>query len=341
MMPNKTPIPTTPLPAIPLVDIGKNGPVALFESELARADEIVRLGREQYGPAVVGFLDHVSKHWAAFAGNPHIDEIRYMARHMPPGIWFMNLCLEWACTNGVMDDPTAPGMRLLRTLDWPFHGLGRNLMIAKQEGQAGTFFNLTWPGFSGAVQGMAPGRFALALNQAPLVRHLSLPVYVDWLVNRIKVFSSKRIPPVFLLRRVFETCRNYAEARELLEATPLALPAIFSLVGTETNEGCVIERLERRAAVQEAPAAAANHWVNLKFRPGQPRGIESLRRHRLMNGFTHSHVKKFDWLTFPVLNEDTRLAMSTNPGAGELRVQGFEADGAATAVFDLKERTET
>ena len=51
MMPNKTPIPTTPLPAIPLVDIGNNGPVALFESELARADEIVRLGREQYGPA--------------------------------------------------------------------------------------------------------------------------------------------------------------------------------------------------------------------------------------------------------------------------------------------------
>ena len=113
MMPNKTPIPTTPLPAIPLVDIGNNGPVALFESELARADEIVRLGREQYGPAVVGFLDHVSKHWAAFARNPHIDEIQYMARQMPPGIWFMNLCLEWACTNGVMDDPTAPGMRLL------------------------------------------------------------------------------------------------------------------------------------------------------------------------------------------------------------------------------------
>ena len=191
MTPNKTPIPTTPLPAIPLVDIGNSGPVALFESELARADEIVRLGREQYGTAVIGFLDHVSKNWTAFAGNPHIDEIRHMAGQVPPGIWFMNLCLEWACTNGVMNDPTAPGMRLLRTLDWPFNGLGRNLMVAKQEGPAGTFLNLTWPGFSGTVQGMAPGRFALALNQAPLVRHLSLPVYVDWLLNRIKVFSSK------------------------------------------------------------------------------------------------------------------------------------------------------
>tara|TARA_Y100001934_G_scaffold280412_1_gene387071 strand:- start:31874 stop:32899 length:1026 start_codon:yes stop_codon:yes gene_type:complete len=339
MIANQAPPPTKPLPTIPFVDIGSNGPIALFENEPARAEEIVRLGREKYGSIVIGFLDQVSKHWAASAGNPYVDEIRHMARQMPPGIWFMNLCLEWACTSGVMNDPTAPGMRLLRTLDWPFHGLGRNLVIAKQEGPAGSFLNLTWPGFAGTVQGMAPGRFALALNQAPLVRHLSLPVYVDWLVNRIKVFSSKRIPPLFLLRCVLETCHSYAQARDLLETTPIALPAIFSLVGTETGEGCVIERLERRAVVHEGPAAAANHWAGMTFQPGKPRGRESLRRHRLMNGFTRSHVENFDWLNFPILNEDTRLAMSANPKAGELRAQGFEADGAATAIFDLKERT--
>ena len=60
-----------------------------------------------------------------------------------------------------------------------------------------------------------------------------------------------------------------------------------------------------------------------------------------MNGYTHSHVSRFAWLTFPVLNEDTRLAMSANPRAGELQVQGFEADEAATEIFDLKERTAT
>ncbi|MED6311915.1 MAG: hypothetical protein VX624_18735, partial [Pseudomonadota bacterium] len=120
-----------------------------------------------------------------------------------------------------------------------------------------------------------------------------------------------------------------------------ALPAIFSLVGTQSGEGCVIERLERRSVVHEAPAAAANHWTGQAYRPGRPRGIESLRRHRLMNGYAHSHVSRFAWLTFPVLNEDTRLAMSANPRAGELQVQGFEADGAATEIFDLKERTAT
>ena len=341
MMAPDTPFTATPLPTIPLIDIGDAGPIALFESERARATEIVRLGREQYGPTVIGFLDRGSQLWAGYAGNPHVEEIRHIAEAMPRGIWFMNLCLEWACTSGVMDDPTAPGMRLLRTLDWPFHGLGRNLVIARQDGPAGEFLNMTWPGFTGAVQGMAPGRFALALNQAPLVRRLTLPIYADWLINRIKVFSSKRIPPVFLLRRALETCRNYAEARDLLETTPVALPAIFSLVGTQSGEGCVIERLERRAVVHEAPAAAANHWTGHTYRPGRPRGIESLRRHRLMNGYTHSHVSRFAWLTFPVLNEDTRLAMSANPRAGELQVQGFEADGAATEIFDLKERTAT
>ena len=151
-----TPLTATPLPTIPLIDIGDAGPIALFESERARATEIVRLGREQYGPIVMGFLDRVSQLWAGYAGNPYVDEIRHIAGAVPRGVWFMNLCFEWACTSGVMDDPTAPGMRLLRTLDWPFHGLGRNLVIARQDGPAGEFLNMTWPGFTGAVQGIAP-----------------------------------------------------------------------------------------------------------------------------------------------------------------------------------------
>ena len=334
MVPNSAE-PFEPLPEIPFLDIGDGGPVALFERDPARAAAILELGRAQYGPRKIDCLDAISGQWARRAGNPHAGEIAEIAAHMPRGIWFMNLCLEWGCTSGVMDDPTARGMRLMRTLDWPFHGLGRNLVVARQEGPAGPYLNLTWPGFTGVVQAVAPGRFAVALNQAPLARRLSLPIYVDWLINRVKVFTSRRIPPVFLLRQAVETCRNYAEARDLLETTPIALPAIFSLVGTERGEGCVIERMERRSHVREAPAAAANHWIGKAYRPGRARGIDSYRRHRLMNGYTLSHVIDFDWLTYPVLNEDTRLAMVANPGSGDLRVQGFEADGAATAIFDI------
>ena len=80
-----TPLTATPLPTIPLIDIGDAGPIALFESERARATEIVRLGREQYGPIVMGFLDRVSQLWASYAGNPYVDEIRHIAGAVPRG----------------------------------------------------------------------------------------------------------------------------------------------------------------------------------------------------------------------------------------------------------------
>jgi hypothetical protein len=324
-----------PLPQIPLIDIGDGGAVALFKIDPARAAEIIRLSRAQYGTKLVAGLDTISRLWSTYARNTHNGEIVEIAGRLPRGVWFMNLCLKWGCTSGVMMDPTAPGMRLLQTVDWSFRRLGRNLVVARQFGPAGDYYNMTWPGFTGVVQAMAPGRFTVATNQAPLVRRMTLPIYVDWLVNKIKTFSGRQTPPGHLLCGVVETCRNYQEAHGMLSKTPIVVPAIFSLASIDCGEGCVIVRLERRAAILEAPAAAANHWVGKTFKPGRERDIKSYRRHRLMNGYTLSQVTDFAWATYPVVNEDTRLAMSTNPRTRELRVQGFEADGPATQVFDL------
>ena len=44
-----------------------------------------------------------------------------------------------------------------------------------------------------------------------------------------------------------------------------------------------------------------------------------------------------DWLVPPVLNPDTRLAVMANPAAGRIAVQGLEADGPATQIFDHTE----
>ena len=43
----------------------------------------------------------------------------------------------------------------------------------------------------------------------------------------------------------------------------------------------------------------------------------------------------FSWLAPPILNQTTRVAMIANAAQGSLMVQGFEADGPATAVFTL------
>ncbi len=326
----------TPLLSIPLIELGDANPVELARRERGRAEALLEYGRQRYRGALLPILDAASRLWAWRSGTPYREEIATIAGDLPTGVWFMNLSLEWGCTVGVMRDPTAPGMRLLRTLDWPFDGLGRHLVLAHRDGPAGDYFNATWPGFVGVIQASAPGRFAIALNQAPLIRgFLVKPWPLDWALNRLKLLLGRGFPPAHLLRRIFETCRNYTEAVEMLSESPVALPVIFSIVGTKSGEGAVIERLERRAYLHEAPAAAANHWRNKEFRKADDRGIESRRRFRLMNGVCHSQAADFDWLSYPVVNPDTRLAFSANPGAGEIRLQGFEVDGPVTEVFDL------
>ncbi|MGY9106695.1 MAG: hypothetical protein ACKVG0_09220, partial [Alphaproteobacteria bacterium] len=43
----------------------------------------------------------------------------------------------------------------------------------------------------------------------------------------------------------------------------------------------------------------------------------------------------FSWVTPPILNTATRLAVVANAQAGTLMVQGWESDGVATDVFNL------
>jgi hypothetical protein len=76
----------------------------------------------------------------------------------------------------------------------------------------------------------------------------------------------------------------------------------------------------------------ANHWLTRGLH-GRPRGIDSRRRHRLMNGLSRLPVEAFDWLIHPIHNPETRLSVVANAATGRLLVQGWEADGAATEML--------
>ena len=109
---------------------------------------------------------------------------------------------------------------LARTLDWPFPGLGRYVEIARMQGAAGEFFNVTWPGYVGVLTALAPGRFGASINQAPLRRrtHQRFLRPFDLAVNGLSTLVRQRsIPPDQLLRFVFEEADDYAEARRMLE----------------------------------------------------------------------------------------------------------------------------
>ena len=318
--------------AIPVVDLGSRPPGSLMESYAHFTDPMIAAAKKRLPGPLLPAMDRLSRHWAYRAENPYREEVGEIAAMVGTGAWFMNYCFEWGCTTGVATDPAGHGMRMMRTLDWPFHGVGRYVVVARQRGPAGEFLNITWPGFVGVITAMAPGRFALAINQAPLVRRGYLPLSMDWMANRVKVFSSSALPPAHAARQAMEKCRSYDEARDFLETIPLALPAFFTLAGTARGDGCVIERTEDRAWIHRAPAAVANHWLTPGLR-GRPRGVDSRRRHRLMNGFNRLPTDSFEWLVDPIHNEETRLSVVTNPATGDLRVQGWEVDGPATEVL--------
>ncbi len=322
------------LSAIPLFETGKTGPLALLDAAPGRFDEIIEMGRRHYGEAALRMGDAVSRRWLDKTANPYRHEIETVAaRAGRPGAHLLNLSYEWTCTSAVGADPSAPGNRLLRTLDWPLDGLGLNVVIGCQEGEAGAYYNITWPGFVGISTAMAPGRFSAALNQPP-IRRFSGSCWLDWALFRVHVWGNEGLPPAHLLRQVFDQCSSYAEARSMLRETPLCLPAFFILGGLDAEQSCVIERLEKRAAVGDGPGSAANHWQRLKV-PGHPRGEDSLGRWRMMERLHAAAADDFTWLAPPILNATTRLSVIANADQRRLLVQGWEATGPATGVFRL------
>lgn len=323
--------PSATLPTIPLID-ATAGRLALIAAEPSRLTAIVEAGVRRYGHTALAIGDKISRHWLARSGNPYLAEIDAIAHAIGrPGAHLLNLSYEWTCTAAVGPVPDGSGARLARTLDWPLDGLGRNVAVAAVEGSAGSYLDVTWPGFVGVATAVAPGRFAVALNQAPMQR-VTPSCWLDWAIARIRTFGSRGLPAGHLLRRVFDTCRTYAEAKAILASMPLCLPAFFALAGAGAGESCVIERTETDCRVREGPAAVANHWVAFSM-PQRSRGLDSVGRQRQMEACHDRAGHDFAWIAAPILNPTTRLAVVADPEPGRLSVVGYERDGQATRPF--------
>jgi hypothetical protein len=214
-------------------------------------------------------------------------------------------------------------------------------------GACGDFYSVTWPGYVGTLTAMAPQRFAACVNQAPMRRrtaHRWLRPY-DFAVNALAIWQSDDLmPPDQLLRQVFETCRDYAAARRMLETVPVARPVIYSLAGCAAKERCVIERTETGFTTREDDTSAANDWLpsrdGWEGRIGTRRfltssleeaaGFSRARREALEAYGGPFATANFDWVREPVLNPYTRLAVAMCPASGTLRVVGYDKTGPAT-----------
>jgi len=351
---------TAPLTAIPVVDIRSGGPVrrAAEGAERARAlrDACVAW-LPRAATAMLPGIDAITRRWLGRSCSPYVGEIATIAATLGyPGIWFLNGCYQWGCTSLAREQAGAPW--LARTLDWPFPGLGRYLEIARMQGPAGVFDNVGWPGYAGALTASAPGRFAAAINQAPLhrrTRHPWLRPY-DMALNAAGTWRVRFIPPDHLLRNVFETCATYGEAKHRLETTPIARPAIYTLAGCQPGERCVIERTEEAFVTRLDDTSAANDWLasapsweartraDLMFtRTYEETAASSRARREQFESWTGQFSNGgFEWVVPPILNPYTRVAVEMCPAQGILRAVGYEASPGAelpvavTSTADLQ-----
>lgn len=329
---------------IPLV-VGTS--LDLLDAQLMPARALMAEARRRYSALGVVAADRISRNWLKRTDNPYLPELdRLAARIGEPGLHMLNVSYEWACTSGVAPAPDGTGSRLLRTLDWPFDGLGRHVAVLDTQGAAGRYFAVTWPGFGGVLTAMAPGRFSVAINQAKGF-HGRLTQVLEWPLNRVRFLGSRALPPAHLLRGICETAPDYAAAVRLLSEIPVALPVFFTISGIHADEGCVIEREPDRAHVHGGPTACANHWrfpglkgsgtttMAARYDAATPFGKGSRARHDAMLSKLAHTVDGFGWLANPVLIPDTRLACVMNAAQGRMAVVGIEAMQAATEILEV------
>jgi hypothetical protein len=324
-----------------VIPLESGGPLELVRRHPHRARAMAHAAVETFGAAsrlaaaAAGpAADRASRNWLSRQNNPYLPEIDAMAKILGiSGVHALNVCFEWGCTGGVWPSPDGPVLR--RVLDWPFPRLGESTVVAWQAQER--FFNIGWPGLAGLFQGLAPGRFAAAINQAPMRRH-GLGFLGDWLTNRVAVKGNLGLPPAHVLRGVFEQAADYAAAKRLLCETPLAVPAIFLLAGLQDGEGSVIERTETACAVREmgdGAVTAANHFEDLTGQ-WRPRPVDSAGRAVTASGLkAPEDVDDFGWFADPIANINSRLVFNAAARPGALALMGTRGAVPVTEVFRL------
>jgi hypothetical protein len=334
---------STSLPAIPVVDVRDGGTLRHARESSGQARGL-RDACVAWFPAaarpLLPVLDGIARRWLTRSQSPYVEEVRAIAATLGfPGIWFLNGSYQWSCTALARDEDGAPW--LARTLDWPFPGLGRFVELVRMQGPAGEFINVTWPGYVGVLTALAPGRFAAAINQGPMRRRShgrALRLY-DLAANAVVTLRHVRaIPPDQLLRRVFEEARDYAEAKRMLETTPVARPVIYTLAGCRADERCVIERTEEGYNTRIDNHGAANDWLEstplwegrinaskvLTCSFEEAAQFSRARREGLALWRGSFARDSFAWVAPPVLNPYTRIAVEMNPARGIIRAVGYE-----------------
>ena len=162
---------------------------------------------------------------------------------------------------------------LVRTLDWPFTGLGRYVAVARMQGECGDFLSVTWPGYVGALTAMAAAPLRGLRQSGADARLHGASVATPQSILR----STPGRPgaPIISCRRI-NCCAERLKfagilqphAGAMLEDDPGGPIRDFPLAGCAPNEALpIIERTET-GFTEAAKTKPAPPTIGCRGRPG-------------------------------------------------------------------------
>lgn len=211
-----------------------------------------------------------------------------------PAVYTLNDSYDFFCTSAsrIVDGKPV----ITSALDWgKLPEICKALYHAECEGEQGPYDIYNVVGYAGALRASARGRFAVALNRAPVPSYIfphlrvasqypeerwlkakaqkSKLVFLfnaaafaiscirgealDKFVSTAVSYLSTKISPPFLLREVFETATNFDEAVERIAKEKLSAPALMVLTGVNETENCAIYRTRSKCVIETTEAGYA------------------------------------------------------------------------------------
>ena len=155
-------------------------------------------------------------------------------------LYYDALKFVWGCTSFAVEAEKGPIHA--RNLDWGTENRVLNdftLVSHFRNAQAGDFLTIGWPGFLGALSGVAAGRFAVSLNAV-----LSGDP------------AAAALPVVCLLRQALEQAIDFDDAVQRLTNTTIASDCLLLVSGPRRSQMVVIERTPTRYAIRKASNGA-------------------------------------------------------------------------------------
>jgi hypothetical protein len=168
------------------------------------------------------------------------------------------------CSTFVSVGPGAP--LHARNLDWHFPGnlLREHPLLFRVRGApAGTYVSVGWPGLTGALTAVAPGRFSVSVN--------FVKARGDGFGRLLARAAAGATPVAWTVRDALERAADFEAAVAMLRDAPLLAPVLFTIAGVRPGEACIVERSTRAAGVRRCSPSSAgsvcvtNHYASAEL----------------------------------------------------------------------------